>query len=120
MSDAFLALKAHARCKSRLAAYLAHPNTEPQWNQVTANPQCELVQFIQECATKFGPSPEVRLLQSAHATVHSVAMGLAQKRAAGGKFDVVLEFGTQSNYGAASSLLVSAIWKMERKLHSMA
>ena len=47
-------------------------------------------------------------------------MGLAEKRACGQKIDIAVEFGSQSNFGAASSLLISAIWKMERKLHSMA
>lgn len=114
------ALRAHGHCKAKLAAYLSSTGPARDEHDFCPDPKCGVVRFIKESEDTFGGATEIRLLKVAHATVHAVALGLAQKRASGELMDVEFELGAHSNYGAASSSLVAAIWRLEKKLHSMA
>jgi hypothetical protein len=120
MLNASEALRAHAWCKSRLAAILKRPRSEAvQYDELLPHCNCVLVRFIAEHEGDCDLEPEMSVLKTAHATVHTVAIGLAQKRIAGQRIDLDLEFSPSSNFGAASSSLVNAVWRLEKKLHSM-
>jgi hypothetical protein len=119
MLDAFVALCAHANCRARAAARFREPQSELSFGEFNPRLDCEVVHFIQECSAVYGDSPDVLVLKAAHATVHSVLIGLAQKRKTGQPVNADVEFAPNSNFGAASSSLVSAIWRMERKSGSM-
>jgi hypothetical protein len=120
MLDSLEALCAHARCKKRLAYRLGQEKLAADFREFSPDENCAVVRFIRDGEKAFGSSPEICRLKEAHATVHSVAIGLAQKRAAGQKFDVEYELGSHSNFGAASSSLISAIWRLDQRVHSVA
>jgi hypothetical protein len=119
MLDALDAQRAHARCKARLADRLCDPQPGSDLREFGPDPDCAISRFICDGEKTLGCSPEVCLLKAAHTTVHSVAIGLAQRRAMGQVIDVDFEFGTHSNLGAASSSLISAVWRLEKKLHAL-
>jgi len=115
------ALRAHARCKSRFVEQLRRPCRDPNYlNEFTPHRDCVLIRFIEENKGDPDLEPELSILRTAHATVHTVAIGLAQKYAAGQIVNLEAEFAPNANFGGASSSLVSAIWRLEKKLHSMA
>lgn len=114
------ALQAHARCKTRISACFAKGQGSIDPNCLTPNPDCALVRFLDEAENVSGSIPEIAAARAAHATVHSVTIGLAQKRKSGRRIDVGFEFGSTGNFGSASSSLVSSLWKLEKKLHTMA
>jgi hypothetical protein len=121
MLNASDALRAHTRCKARIAAILKQPRTiAVEYQEALPHGDCVLVRFIKEHDGDHALEPELSVLRSAHATVHSVAIGLVQKRAAGQRIDFDVEFSPSSNFGAASSSLINAVWRLEKKLHSMA
>jgi hypothetical protein len=120
MLDALDALRAHARCKARLADRLLTSQPGSNFGEFGPDPDCGLARFIRDSESMFGCSADICLLKAAHATLHSVAIGLAQRRAKGQVIDVDFEFGAHSNLGAASSSLISAVWRLEKKLHAMA
>lgn len=114
------ALRAHARCRARLALCLGKNWTSVDLKEFTPHPDCSLVRFLKDAQNLCGPLAEIDMARTAHATVHSVALGLAQKRMAGLHVDTDVEFGEAGNFGSASSLLVSSLWRLEKKLHTMA
>ena len=121
MLDASDALRAHAQCKTKLADVLKRRiYHNPYYCELAPDHDCMLVRFIRENDGAPGLEPELTQVKAAHATVHTAAIGLAQKRASGDPINLEHEFAPSSNFGAASAALVAAIWKLEKKLHSMA
>jgi hypothetical protein len=121
MLNASDALRAHTRCKARLAELLARKGSHANdHNEFSPQQECILVRFIRENDGATDLEPELGMVRSAHATVHCVVIGLVQKRALGECIAMDREFAANSNFGAASSSLVTAIWNLEKKLHSMA
>jgi len=114
------ALRAHARCRSRLATCLGKNWASVDLKDFTPHPECNLVRFLKDAENLCGPLAEIGMARTAHATVHSVALGLAQKRMTGLVVDIDTEFSEVGNFGSASSLLVSSLWRLEKKLHTMA
>lgn len=115
------ALRAHTRCKARMVAALRKPQRTPlRYDEMLPHEDCVFLRFIKEHSDDRSLEPEISALRSAHATVHSVAIGLMQKRALGQRIDFDLEFSPSSNFGAASSSLINAVWRLEKKLHGMA
>ena len=121
MLSASDALRAHDDCKARLAAKVGRRITNlSEYRELAPDHECQLVRFIRENAGDPGLEPELAQLRTAHATVHSIAIALAQKHADGQVIDVETEFALSSNFGAASSSLVAAIRRLEKKLRSLA
>lgn len=119
--DASDALRAHSRCKAKLAYRLSHAlKDEPYFTELAPHQECPLVRFIRENDGDLELEPELTQVKIAHATWHCANIGLAQKRAAGIEIDVEAEFSPTGNSGSASAALVAAIWRLEKKLHSMA
>ena len=80
-----------------------------------------LSQFIRSCENRHGDWLEVSIVKAAHHSFHKIAMDLAQRRLAGEEIDLEAEASEpNSELGKASAALVAAIWRLERRLHSMA
>lgn len=121
MLNAWDALRAHQHCKARLAETIKNKSFDGScFGAVKPQEECCLVRFIREHEMHPGLKPEIEMLRTAHATVHRVAVWLAEKRAAGEPLDPQVDFSESSNFGAATSSLVTAIWRLERKLQSLA
>ena len=115
------AVRAHDDCKTRLAVKVGQPISCPSdYRGFAPDHECLLVRFIRQYAGAPDLEPELSQLRTAHATVHSIAIALAQKHTDGQRIDIETEFAPYSNFGAASSSLVTAIWRLEKKLHSLA
>jgi hypothetical protein len=120
MLNAFDALRAHDDCKARLAAKVVRPINNPsEYRELAPDHECLLVRFIRENTGALDLEPELTQLRIAHATVHCVAIALAQKHADGQDIDIAVEFAPNSNFGAASSSLVAAIKRLDKKLQSV-
>jgi len=121
MLNALAALQAHEDCKARLAMNLRRRIVcLSDYRELAPDHECVLVRFIRENTGAADLEPELSQLRAAHATVHTIAIALAQKHAEGQDIDIATELAPFSNFGAASSSLVSAIWRLEKKLHSLA
>ena len=121
MLNALGALRAHDDCKARLAEKVGRrPRCTSDYRGFAPDQECLLVRFIRENAGDPDLEPELTQLRTAHATVHSIAIALAQRPADGQDIDIETEFAPSSNFGAASSSLVAAIWRLEKKLRSIA
>jgi hypothetical protein len=121
MLDTTDALRAHSRCRNRLTDLLSRQAFHsPYFCELAPDPDCQLSRFIRENDGDPSLEPELNMVRIAHATMHCVAIGLAQKRVAGETLDIQNELRPSGNLGAASASLVSAIWKLEKKLRSLA
>ena len=120
MLSALDALCAHDDCKARLAAKVGRRINNPlEYRELAPDHECLLVRFIRENSGAPDLEPELSQLRVAHATVHRVAIALAQKHADGQDVDIAAEFAPHSNFGAASSSLVAAIRRLDQKLRSL-
>jgi len=114
------ALHAHSRCKAHLLEMLKQGRgAASDHRDFAVDPDCTLVRFIQQHEGVDAYEPELSRLKIAHAAVHSVVIDLVGLRAAGKPIDIENEFAQHGNFGAASSSLLSAIWRLETKLGSL-
>jgi hypothetical protein len=121
MLDVADVLSAHIHCKVRLAEMLSQPtHSRSSYCDFAPDQDHVITRFIRERQRNPKQELELTKIRAAHATVNSVIIGLAQKRAAGLPINVEREFSPRGNFGAASQSLVNAIWALEKKLHSLA
>ncbi|GAA0525999.1 hypothetical protein FHS83_002004 [Rhizomicrobium palustre] len=84
------------------------------------HPHCDITQFIRELEIRHRDWLEVAILKAAHHSYHAVLMDIANRKITGEEVDFEIEFAPDSPLERASAAVVAAVWRLERRLHSMA
>jgi hypothetical protein len=120
MLDASDALHAHLHCRALLMQFLKQRRACIEYVDFAPKSDCALVRFTQECETRHGNWPEVDILRTAHNNFHSMAKDIARRLIAGEYINIDVENAPDGHIDNASAAVVAAIWRVERRLHSLA
>lgn len=120
MLDASDALHAHSHCRAMLVQCLRQKQACLEYVDFAPHTDCALVRFTQECAARHADWPEVDILRTAHTNLHVLAKDMARRMIAGEYVDINAENASNGRLDNASAALVAAIWRVERRLHSLA
>jgi|GEM_PF-1375328 len=120
MLNASDALRAHMYCKTLIAQCLQQPSYCMDYFDFKPHHDCPLMQFVRECEHQHGDWLEIGIVKSAHQNFHAQTMDLAQKKLSNEPVDIDAAMSPNSNWSNASAALIASIWRLERKLHSMA
>jgi hypothetical protein len=120
MLDASDALHAHLRCRAMIVLSLKQRPSCIEYVDIAPQTDCALLRFAQECASRHADWPEIDILRTAHATFHSTAKDLARRLIAGEHVNIDAENAPNGRIDNASASVVAAVWRVERRLHSLA
>lgn len=102
------AILAHARWKTRLAAYLKTPDGSINVTELGADNRCELGKWIYSEAAHRLPAGELMALKTAHAKFHRIAAKVVSDIDTG-KADPNALLGLGSDFGLASTAVVNIL-----------
>ncbi|GAA0576590.1 hypothetical protein [Rhizomicrobium electricum] len=120
MLDASDALHAHIHCRAMLVQCLKQRQACLEYVDFAPHTNCALVRFVNECAARHADWPEIDILRSAHNNLHVLAKDIARRLIAGEYVDINAENAPNGRIDNASAALVAAVWRVERRLHSLA
>lgn len=120
MFDASDALRAHIHCRAMMILNLKQPPACIDYVDFRPQPDCPMMRFIETCAAHHTDWPEIQTLRSVHKGFHNLATDLARRRIAGEAVDIDAENAPDGAIDTASSALRAAVWRVERRLHSLA
>lgn len=110
------AIAAHAQWKTRLAAYLDRPDGSLNAASVGQSGGCRLGKWLEGEGRKYAQYPGFLQLAEDHARFHRAAGDVIRRADAGHAGSEEVALGTQSEYGAASSAVITALMKMKGQL----
>lgn len=110
------AIKAHSAWKMKLAAYLRKPDGSLKSVDVQVDHKCTLGQWIYGEGAKFANLPEFAELKKEHARFHKAAAEIIDKADSGADTSEDTALGSKSEFGSASSKVVTAIMSMKKKM----
>lgn len=120
MLNASDALRAHLSCKALIAQCLQQPPHCMDYFDFKPHHDCPLMQFVRECEQDHGDWLEIGIVKSAHQNFHALTMDMAQKKLGMEPLDIDAELSPSSDWSNASATLIASVWRLERRLHSMA
>ena len=120
MLDASDALHAHLHCRALIVQSLKQRPSCLEYVDIAPHEDCALVRFAQECAAHHADWPEIDVLRTAHNSFHSMAKDLARRLIAGEPLNIDVENAPHGRLDNASASVVAAVWRVERRLHSLA
>lgn len=109
------AIKAHASWKIKLQAYLNKPDGSLKPLEIQVDNKCDLGKWIYGEGAKHSALPEFSVLKTEHAKFHKAAAAVVTKADHGQNVSEEVALGSKSDFGNASSSVVSAIMKMKAK-----
>lgn len=110
------AVLAHARWKIRLTAYANKPDGSIDPVQLGTDNKCELGQWIYGEGAQHDTLPEFNTLRDAHAKFHRCAAEAVKTLDANPATPTEQILGLQSNFGKASSAVITAIKGLAQKI----
>jgi methyl-accepting chemotaxis protein len=108
------AISCHVQWKSRLGAYVAHPDHSLNAAELAQTDRCDLGKWIQSEGQKFAKSPEFAKLVADHTHFHAAAADIVRKADAGQRVDQEIALGAKSEYSSASNAVVTALMHMKK------
>lgn len=120
MFDASDALHAHSHCRAMLVQCLKQRQACLEYVDFAPHNDCALLRFTQDCAARHADWPEVDLLRTAHNNLHTLTKDMARRIIAGEYVDVAAENAPNGRIDNACAAVVAAVWRVERRLHSLA
>lgn len=120
MLDASDALHAHLHCRALVVQSLKQRPACLEYIDIAPHTDCILMRFTQECAAHHADWPEIDILRTAHTIFHSMAKDLARRLIAGEPVNIDSENAPNGRLDNASASVVAAVWRVERRLHSLA
>jgi|WetSurMetagenome_2_1015567.scaffolds.fasta_scaffold948373_1 hypothetical protein len=120
MLDASDALHAHTHCRALMVHLLKQPAVCMDYVDFKPQQDCRLLRFIHECEAHHGNWPEIAILRTTHTSFHALATDMARRCIAGEHVDVDAENAPHGRLDNASAAVVAAVWRVERKLHTLA
>ena len=120
MLDVSDALHAHMQCRALMVKNLKQPPACMEYLDFRPFQDCVLERFVHECEQRHIDWPEIELVRSAHNSLHKLVTDLARRRISGEYVNVDAENAREGRIDNASSALVAALWRLERRLHSLA
>ena len=120
MLDISDALHAHAHCRALIVQSLRQSPACMEYIDFKPHEDCPLVRFLHDCQARHANWPEIGLIRTAHISLHSLATDLARRRMAGEYVNADAENAPGGRIDSAATSLVAALWRLERRLHSLA
>ncbi len=111
------AIRAHSDWKVKLSLYLKKPDHSLKSGDIQIDSKCALGQWIYGEGGKYSQMSEFQTLKAEHAHFHRAAAQVVQKADAGQNVGDDVAIGSASEFGKASSTVVSAIMHMKAKVH---
>lgn len=109
------AIKAHAAWKLKLSNYLAKPDGSLKAADICLDNKCALGQWIYGEGSKHSALPEYGTLKSEHARFHKAAADIVTRVDAGQNAGAEMTLGSKSEFGLASTAVVTSIMAIRRK-----
>ena len=107
------AIEAHARWKSKLQKYIAHPDHSLDPVKTTQDSLCDLGKWLHGAGKKHSQLAEFGRLLSDHARFHRAAGDIIRRADTGERLGEEVALGGKSEYAQASTAVVSALMKMK-------
>lgn len=109
------AIAAHSAWKMKLSTYLRKPDGSLKPADIQVDNKCALGQWIHGDGSKFKASPEYETLKNEHAKFHKAAAEVVKKADSGQSTAEETAIGSKSDFGKASTAVVTAIMAMKKK-----
>jgi hypothetical protein len=108
------AISAHVQWKSKLAAYLNHPDHSLNAADIAKDDRCDLGKWLRGEGQKYASSPEFKKLVADHTHFHSAAAAIVKKADAGLRVSEEVALGATSEYASASNAVVTSLMHMRQ------
>jgi hypothetical protein len=108
------AISSHVAWKSKLTAYINHPDHSLNAAEIAKDDHCELGKWLSGEGQKFANSPEFKKLVTDHAQFHKAAADIVKKADSGLKVGEEVALGAKSEYSSASNAVVSSLMRMKK------
>jgi len=109
------AIRAHSAWKTKLSGYLKNPDGSLKPADIQPDNKCPLGQWIYGEGCKHSAIPEYGTLKTEHARFHKAAAEVVKKADSGQSTAEDTAIGSKSEFGVASSAVVTAIMVIKRK-----
>lgn len=109
------AIRAHANWKMKLARYIQRPDHSLKPAEVALDSRCDLGKWLDGEGGRYSSLPEFSKLKREHQRFHKEAAAVISRADSGTDESEEVALGAKSEYGAASSAVVSAIMAMKAK-----
>lgn len=103
------AIRAHALWKTKLSAYLSHPDGSLKAVDVGLDDRCELGKWLHSQDAQHSKVPEIAALRATHADFHRATATAIRKIDAGQALDISKLTGPGSDFANLSLKIVSQI-----------
>ena len=111
------AVQAHSQWKKKLADYLAKRDGSLIPAELSMDNKCPLGQWIYgEGAAKFSQLPEFPTLKREHTRFHKAVGDVVRNADSGKSITEEIALGSKSEFGAASSAVVTAILNLKARV----
>ncbi|HTS36262.1 MAG TPA: CZB domain-containing protein [Candidatus Solibacter sp.] len=111
------AIAAHGAWKHKLSDYLTKHDGSLKASEVGLDSKCPLGQWIHGEGIKFSKMPEYGTLKTEHARFHKAAAEVIKHADSGKSTTEDMTLGSKSEFGNASSAVVTAIMAMKKHAH---
>jgi hypothetical protein len=108
------AISCHVQWKSKLMAYINHPDHSLNAASLGSDDQCDLGKWLRGEGQKYANSPEFKKLVADHTHFHKAAAEIVKKADAGVKVTEEVALGGKSEYSVASGAVVSSLMRMKK------
>jgi hypothetical protein len=105
---------AHSDWKRKLSNYITKPDGSLKSSDVASDRNCELGKWIYG-SSEHSNGPEFNKLKADHARFHTAAAGVIRRADAGQNVAEEVLLGSNSEYGRASSDVVSSLMALKAK-----
>jgi methyl-accepting chemotaxis protein len=110
------AIEAHAKWKTKLAAYIAHPDRSLNAETTSKDTACPLGRWMHGEGRQHAGLIEFKRAFEDHARFHAAAGAIIRKADSGQRLTDDLALGGRSEYAAASQAVVTALLQLKKKL----
>lgn len=107
------AITSHVRWKSKLTAYIKHPDHSLNPSEIAREDHCDLGKWIRSEGQKFSRLPEFSRLVADHSRFHAAAADVVRKADTGQQVTEDIALGSKSDYAAASNAVVTSLMRMK-------
>jgi hypothetical protein len=108
------AISCHVQWKSKLAAYVNHPDHSLSAAELGREDRCDLGKWLHGEGQKFAMLPEFAKLVVDHAHFHAAAADVVKKADSGRRVSEEIALGAKSDYATASNAVVTSLMKMKK------